>query len=268
MAQSARGAQADNYRTARVVSPGALPLPDAPLDTQTAPPARAPSRTRPKKSSASPLATLEFSAAVLAALFVGWQMRGELYIVPGTGIGYWIGIVGIVGSLMMLSLLLDPLRKKFAKVASLGTMHTWFKVHMITGILGPLLIILHSNFELKTVNATLATAVMLTVVASGMTGRFLYSKIHKGLYGAKAELKGHLSEAEAFKQAFGDNMQAVPETMAGALQHLDLYNATIRKAAGLKFYSRLFGWWHILHLPLFFLLIIVTIGHIVAVHLY
>lgn len=328
MAHSARGAQAENYRTSRADSASVPPMPQEVAGNSPSTPDLA-ARPKARKNAPSPVGTLVFTAAVLATLAAGWHMRGELYIVPGTGIGYWIGIVG---SVMMLSLLLYPVRKKFAKIASLGSMHTWFKVHMITGILGPLLIILHSNFELKSVNATVATLVMLTVVASGMTGRFLYSKIHKGLYGARAELKVLLSEADAFKQAFGGGMDTVPDTMAElkaceqeiqapnqslqqcflqifrlgartrahrnvlrmemqtalaaralrehwddesyrqrlslAMQDLELYSATVRKAAGLKFYSRLFGWWHVLHLPLFFLLIAVTIAHIVAVHFY
>ncbi len=56
--------------------------------------------------------------------------------------------------------------------------------------------------------------------------------------------------------------------LASAQDQIDLYNATIRKAAGLKFYDRLFGWWHVLHLPLFVLLIIAAIVHIIAVHFY
>ena len=56
--------------------------------------------------------------------------------------------------------------------------------------------------------------------------------------------------------------------LAAAQGQIDLYNATIRKAAGLKFYDRLFGWWHVLHLPLFLLLIVAAVVHIIAVHFY
>jgi hypothetical protein len=53
-----------------------------------------------------------------------------------------------------------------------------------------------------------------------------------------------------------------------AQEHLALYNAAVRKAASFKFYDRLFGWWHVLHMPLFFMLIIAAIVHVIAVHLY
>lgn len=297
-----------------------------PLAAETS---KARQQLKPKKKSASSVATLAFAVAVLATLFLAWRVRDEQYIVAGSGAGYWIGILG---SLIMLVLLLYPVRKSYAKVTGWGRISTWFKSHMVMGILGPTLIILHSNFEFKALNSIVATVVMLTVVTSGIFGRFLYSKVHKGLYGAKADAKALLSDADALKQAFGDDMGAAPDTLtelkgyesalldrnAGVMQsaklmftlsqktrlnrkahlsemqsavaaralrehwhddtyqqtlmagrvHLDLYNATIRKAAGLKFYDQLFGWWHVLHMPLFFLLIIAAVVHVIAVHLY
>ena len=43
---------------------------------------------------------------------------------------------------------------------------------------------------------------------------------------------------------------------------------TLRKIAELSLYERLFSWWHVLHLPLFIMLIISGITHVVAVHMY
>jgi hypothetical protein len=49
---------------------------------------------------------------------------------------------------------------------------------------------------------------------------------------------------------------------------LRLFSLALQKAAALAFYSRLFALWHMMHLPLFFLLIVTALTHIVAVHLY
>lgn len=49
---------------------------------------------------------------------------------------------------------------------------------------------------------------------------------------------------------------------------LRAYFATIDKAASLAFYERLFNLWHILHVPLFLVLILAVVMHIIAVHLY
>lgn len=46
------------------------------------------------------------------------------------------------------------------------------------------------------------------------------------------------------------------------------YTLALRQTAAFKVYERLFSLWHILHLPLFFLMIITAIIHIFAVHMY
>ncbi len=49
---------------------------------------------------------------------------------------------------------------------------------------------------------------------------------------------------------------------------MTLHLAAVRKAAAFAFYERLFALWHVLHLPLFILLILAAIIHVVAVHFY
>jgi hypothetical protein len=44
--------------------------------------------------------------------------------------------------------------------------------------------------------------------------------------------------------------------------------AAVRRAGEYAFYDRMLRLWHILHLPLFFILIATAILHIVAVHMY
>jgi hypothetical protein len=46
------------------------------------------------------------------------------------------------------------------------------------------------------------------------------------------------------------------------------YLNTLRKINQLSFYERLFSWWHVLHVPLFLMLLLSGIVHVVAVHLY
>jgi hypothetical protein len=41
-----------------------------------------------------------------------------------------------------------------------------------------------------------------------------------------------------------------------------------RRVSEYQAYVSLFSWWHILHLPLFFLLLIAGIVHVIAVHVY
>lgn len=49
---------------------------------------------------------------------------------------------------------------------------------------------------------------------------------------------------------------------------IDAYSRTVKDASRLSVYERLFALWHVFHLPLFFLMLIAAIIHVVAVHLY
>lgn len=51
-------------------------------------------------------------------------------------------------------------------------------------------------------------------------------------------------------------------------QYLSVYLYTVRKVAGFTFFERLFSMWHILHLPLFVMLLITGVVHVYAVHMY
>ncbi len=53
-----------------------------------------------------------------------------------------------------------------------------------------------------------------------------------------------------------------------ARRYLRRYLGSVRAAAEFSFYERLFSLWHILHLPLFILLVLATFAHVIAVHLY
>jgi hypothetical protein len=60
---------------------------------------------------------------------------------------------------------------------------------MIFGIAGPTLILFHSTFHVGSMNAAVALSCMLLVAGSGVIGRFIYRKIHHGLYGRSATLQ-------------------------------------------------------------------------------
>jgi hypothetical protein len=111
-----------------------------------------------------------------------------------------------VGGSLMLLLLLYPLRKRVRSLRALGTVAFWFRTHMILGIFGPVLVLLHANFRLGSINSNVALAAMLVVAISGVVGRYLYSRIHVGLYGRKAEVKEILADADALKEVIGADL--------------------------------------------------------------
>jgi hypothetical protein len=121
-------------------------------------------------------------ALVLAALPVS---QGLVY-KSGSGFGYYLGLVGGV---MMLLMLLYPVRKNMRWARSWGPLRYWFMLHMVFGIGGPTLVLFHSTFHVKSLNAGVALYSMLLVAISGVIGRFIYKHIHHGLYGRQANLE-------------------------------------------------------------------------------
>lgn len=140
---------------------------------------------------------------VIAILAAGYFILSpQTLYKPGDDIGY---NMGLAGGLMMLFLLLYPLRKRFSFLRNLGVLPAWFKWHMIFGISGPTLIVLHSTFHIGSINAAVAMVCMLLVAGSGTFGRFFYTKIHHGLYGRMAsvnELRAGMEQSGDLKSIF------------------------------------------------------------------
>ena len=125
-------------------------------------------------------------AFLVAALIAGWLLRDLNLVDPNDGLGYWLGIVG--GSLMLF-LLLYPAGKKSTILRRLGVVKHWFRIHMIFGLVGPLLILYHCNFSVDAINSTVALYSMVAVAISGIIGRYFYTRIHRGLYGKRANIE-------------------------------------------------------------------------------
>ncbi|MCP4046009.1 MAG: pyridine nucleotide-disulfide oxidoreductase [Gammaproteobacteria bacterium] len=124
-------------------------------------------------------------------VYLGWDGRQERNIAAESGLGYYLGIVG---ASMMAALLLYPLRKRIPSLRVLGPTRIWFRVHMLLGIIGPVLILFHSNFTVGSLNSRVALFCTLLVAVSGLVGRYLYAQIHRGLYGEKTNLRSLVDE--------------------------------------------------------------------------
>jgi hypothetical protein len=54
----------------------------------------------------------------------------------------------------------------------------------------------------------------------------------------------------------------------GADRFLRVHVDAVRRVAETGFYERMFSMWHVLHLPLFVMLIVTAVFHVIAVHVY
>lgn len=263
------------------------------------------------------------------ALMVGWQLRDQSLIAAREGLGY---ALGIIGSVMMVLLLLYPIRKRARLLKNVGAVRHWFRAHMILGVMGPILVLFHSNFSLGSINSRVALFCTIVVAASGILGRYLYAKIHHGLYGQRltlASLRSDINEFRGDQSRLGSivsivNTRLAPledavgqlsdrpgDALSIALQtsfqlmwlkysvrrslreqidqmafassviaadkkrltvntfnYLNRRLSVLRKFAQLSVCERLFSWWHVVHYPLFMVLVVAAIVHVIAVHMY
>lgn len=139
-------------------------------------------REKPKRDYGWPMFLIIVTLMMVIGFFVS---RDSLY-KAGDNVGYNLGLVG---GLMMVTLLIYPLRKRWKILNNWWLLPSWFKWHMIFGIVGPLIIVFHTTYSLRSTNATVAFVCMMLVSGSGIFGRFFYTKIHYGLYGRHASLE-------------------------------------------------------------------------------
>jgi len=270
-----------------------------------------------------------FAVATLTAIAYGWSIREEEYLSAEEGLGY---ALGITGGVLMLSQFLYSLRKKLRFMRHWGKVANWFRVHKAIGVIAPVIILYHSNFSLGSFNSNMALFTMLLVVASGLVGRYIYTKINLMLHGRQATLEqlrklidrsredmkeefvltddvsAYLQEFErdlltpstAASRAMWQAMtvgyrarraysrtsralvkalraQARTEGWERAVRRrrlkigkrlVDHYVHSVRRVAEFSAYTRLFGLWHVLHIPLFIMLVVSGVVHVVAVHFY
>jgi hypothetical protein len=115
-----------------------------------------------------------------------WIVATRLHYTPDSDLGYNLGIAG--GTALLLTLIY-PLSKRLRFIHSWVPLKHWFRAHMVFGILGPVLILLHSRFALESINGTLAFCSMWIVFLSGVTGRYLHTRIHRSLTDKRALLQ-------------------------------------------------------------------------------
>jgi hypothetical protein len=144
----------------------------------------------------------------MIAIVVAFLISRRGYYTPGDDVGYYLGLVG---SVMMVLLLTYPLRKYLQSFRNWGPVRHWFSFHMFLGVAGPVLVIAHSTFTLQSTNATVAFICMLFVAASGIIGRFIYVRIHRGLHGEKLNFRELQIKAGFESDEMHSKLHFVPE---------------------------------------------------------
>jgi hypothetical protein len=83
--------------------------------------------------------------------------------------GHLIGWMGL-GTILLV--FVYPLKKRLGR--NQRWPHNWFRVHLVAGVMGPLLILLHSGAHLHALVPSLALAAMAVVAVSGIVGQGIH----------------------------------------------------------------------------------------------
>jgi len=186
------------------------------------------------------------AACLLAALIiaVGWLGRDTRNLHADEGLGY---LLGIIGGVAMLVIPLYSVRKRIRNLHWLGPIRHWFRAHMGLGIVGPTVILYHSNFQLGDLNSRIALYCALLVAGSGIIGRYLYEHIHLGLYGRRATLADRTQRLrESLERSNGGLFKSLHERLAildrEVLRQADTLSAAALRPLVYAWKTRVTGW--------------------------
>lgn len=115
--------------------------------------------------------------------------RVEHWLHPWLRSGGFVGLwLGVGGAALMSGILVYRVRKLLGIRPWLGSMTWWLRFHLMCGVLGPVLIILHGGLTLPSGFIAVAFWCMILVAMSGVFGRFIYGHIPKGAAGRELQL--------------------------------------------------------------------------------
>jgi hypothetical protein len=160
--------------------------------------------------------------AVTLAYVGAYRWEGALPAASGV-VGHGIGIAGFV--LMLMTATLYSWRKLRSN-ARWGATASWLRFHMVTGLVGPYMVLLHTAMDFQCL-AGLAMLLTAVVATSGLVGRYLYTRLPRLGDPDDADEPGQASERLATRR-------------------------------------RAFATWHMLHVPIAWALFAAAFLHIVA----
>ena len=147
------------------------------------------------------------------------------------------------------------LRKRWRVLERAGQLRYWLQVHIFLCTLGPFLILLHSSFRVAGLVAIAFWSMML-VVASGLFGRYVYARIPKtvgGRFRSVVELEAERASVRAARHDLPLAQQAAAEQRERELTH------QIGRVIPMQ---RLFRYWHLFHLPLALVMLLILAIHV------
>ncbi|MCO6428114.1 hypothetical protein [Nitrosomonas communis] len=143
-------------------------------------------------------------------------------------------ILGWLGLAIILLTFVYPWKKRHAPSGNWP--RQWFMIHMLCGVLGPLLILVHSGWHLHAGVAVLALLAMGGVAITGIIGKTIHRVALQTLISQRRELTEQGLSQEQIEQTLDD----------------------------LASQESLFRMWQVIHVPLAIIFMVLTILHIIG----
>ncbi|HEX6309529.1 MAG TPA: hypothetical protein VFZ69_15130 [Longimicrobiales bacterium] len=206
-------------------------------------------------------AEVTLSAALAAVITAGYLAvaRGGPPAASGL-VGHGLGLAGF--ALMALGTAGYAWRKRRSGP---GSMQWWLQAHVVSGIIGPYLALLHTGFAFRGL-AGVAFLLVAVVVASGLVGRFAYTAVPRPPPGYAADVARRWTEA--VEQLSGHNRPTLFAASGGArggqeslLPEPQLLAREVHAAERMR--ALLAVWW-VLHVPVALAMFALAVIHSLA----
>lgn len=128
---------------------------------------------------------------------------------------FWGGMLAVAGSAFMVFPLIylfikriSWLKRAVTRFVSIRTLLTW---HIYAGVIGPILVLLHTGHKFESALGIALTGMTLVVVVSGFVGRYLLSFIAEELREKRSTLTGLRKEYDLLASEMKRNPQAAQQ---------------------------------------------------------
>jgi len=252
------------------------------------------------KTTRSVMISLCLLGSMIVLFGVGRVYWDERYYVPEEGFGYGLGLTG---GILMLFAYAYAFVKHSSGLRQKGLLLRSLSLHIVFGVVGVYLIVIHSTFHIGSINGGVALVSALLVFVSGVIGRFLYTRIHYGIGNRHLIAMGIEEELSSFESssAISQRTQEMREkflqrrfTLSSAMltylsfpltrrkmlrelsrdlddvarSLMNHYLDTLHRLIYLRIYESFFRIWRYAHMPLLVLLFASGSIHVFAVHVY
>lgn len=195
-----------------------------------------------------------------------WTIRYQIQTV------LFVLFLGIIGTMLIYATEVGyTYRKK--KLITVGSMKYWLKGHIVMGVVGPLIIVLHTGLNFDGFAGWL-TGLTAIVVASGFIGRYLYRKIPRSIKGTALSLKELQTKADEIVAHLGE-LKGLAEDhpdkpgLKSELLKIEKSQTTLeRQKMVLDASKDMLSKWHLVHIPLTLALFVGIVIHIGSVFYY